>query len=290
MRALLLLALWAGALSAQDVDRDRLERLKKIAPELLGRAYLVNENTLQMLGMARQGATLQLAGDDSMVTVTPANVDVVTADYERRRATYATAIRARGFASLAGEYEIARSRCPEARGGRPVLTTLTQQEFVVALDGGQGGGGVVVEKTLVMGQGEESDGSYRSGAIGDRKVELRPFERGCSTMMVRYQRPNARLERPEQLIGKWEGRWDGQFGVRFTVTPSDSGYTVLYEWQEYQGGEYQSFTTGFHPTSKSAIRGGPFEIFAEVDGEYGARAVGVFGQIRTTKLKRVAGP
>ena len=266
------------SLTAQD-------RFKTIAPELLGRAYLVNENTLRMIEMARQGATVKLSGDDTL-TVTAANVDSVSAEYEKRRAAYAAAIRARGFKRIAGEYEIALSRCPEASRLGPTLTTLSQREFVVALD--EDLAGVVVEQTLVFGQGEESDPSYRSGAVGDRKTELRPFAgKGCATLLTRYQRPNVRLERPEQIIGRWEGKWDEQFGVRFTITPTDSGYTVVYEWQERQGGEYQSLTVPFYASSKNSIRGGPIVITLDGDG---ARAVGNFMQTRTAKLKRAGGP
>jgi hypothetical protein len=265
-----------ASLTAQD-------RFRTIAPELLGRAYLVNENTLRMIDMARQGATVKLSGDDT-VTVTTANVDSVSAEYAKRRTAYAAAIRARGFAQIAGEYEIERSRCSEASRGGPILTMLSQREFVVVLD--EDLAGVIVEKTLVFGQGEESDDSYRSGPVGDQKFELRPFEgKGCSTVLTRYTRPNVRHERPEQLTGRWEGKWDEQFGVRFTITPSDSGYTVLYEWQEYQGGAYQSYTAPFHVSSKNSIRGGPFVITLEGTG---ARAVGNFMQTRRAKLKRPA--
>ena len=277
------------ALSAQDVDRDRLERFKRIPAEELGRAYLINQNTLQLLAMARQGATLHLSGEDSARTVTGTNADTVAAEYERRRATYAAAIRARGFKSVAGEYEIALARCPAASKLGAVLVTLTQQEFTVSFP--WGGGGVVVEGTLVVGEGDGSDGSYRSGAIGERKTELRPFQGGgCSSVMTPYRRPDVRLEQPESLIGSWEGLWDNEFGVRFTITPTDSGYTVRYEWQERPGGAYHTETYAFHPSSKRSIRGGPMEIVAERNGEYAARAVGHFNQTRTAKLKRVGGP
>lgn len=276
------------ALSAQDVDHDRLERFKRIPAEELGRAYLINENTLHLLAMARQGVTLHLSGDDSARTVTSANADSVAAEYERRRATYAAAIRARGFKAIAGEYEITLARCPAASKVGAVLVTLTQREFIVDLP--WGAGGVVVEGTLVVGEGDGSDGSYRSGAIGERKTELRPFQGGgCGSVLTPYRRPDVRLERPESLIGSWEGRWDEEFGVRFTITPTDSGYTVRYEWQEYRGGAYQTETYAFHPSSKRSIRGGPMEIVAERDREYGARVVGHFVKTRTAKLKRVSG-
>ncbi|HXO85311.1 MAG TPA: hypothetical protein VN803_07280 [Gemmatimonadales bacterium] len=282
---LLLVCACAGPLAAQEPDRDRVERFKTIPAELLGRAYLVNENTLRMIEMARQGATVKLMGNDS-ATVTTASVDSAAAEYLMRRATYAAAIRARGFAQISGEYEIERSRCPAASRSGPVLATLSQQEFVVTVD--ETPAGVVVEKTLVIGQGDESDDSYRHGRVGDRKSELRPFEgKGCATVLARYQRPTVALERPEQLIGTWEGKWDDEFGVRFTITPTDSGYTVLYEWQEYQGRDYQSMTMPFHPSSKSAIRGGAIVITAQ-GGEYGARAVGNFVQTRSARLKKVA--
>lgn len=282
-------------LAAQQPDRERLDRLKTIAPGLLGRAYLINENTLQLIAMARQGVSVQLAGEDSILTVTPANVDTVTAEYERRRATYAAAIRARGFTPVAGEYELTQARCPAASapGAAGALVTLTQREFVVSFDGVEAG--VVVERTLVTGQGDGSDGAHRSGAISGSKIELRPFDEsqergggGCSAVLTKYRRLDVRLERPERLIGSWEGRWDGEFGVRFTITPSASGYTVRYEWQEYQGGAFDTLTVQFHPASRHSIRGGSLQIFALVDGEYGARAVGYFGRNRTTKLKRVA--
>lgn len=284
----LLVCVGAGSLAAQEPppDLERVARFRTIPAELLGRAYLVNENTLRMIEMARQGATVKLMGDDS-ATVTTASVDSAAAEYLMRRATYAAAIRARGFAQIAGEYEIERSRCPEAARGGPVLATLSQREFVVTMD--EEPAGVIVERTLVLGQGDESDDSYRHGSVGDRKSELRPFEgKGCATMLTRYQRPNVTLARPEQLIGKWEGKWDDEFGVRFTITPTDSGYSVVYEWQEYPGGKYQSSTMPFHPSSKNAIRGGAIVITAQ-DGEYGARAVGNFVQTRSAKLKKVAG-
>ena len=274
----LLLCACAGSLAAQ-------ERLRTIPPELLGRAYLVNESTLRTIDMARQGATVHLLEGDT-VTVTATNVDSVSAEYEKRRATYAAAIRARGFANIAGEYEIELSRCSEASRGGPVLTSLSQREFVVMLD--EDLAGVIVEKTLVFGQGPESDGSYRSGPVTGGKFELRPFVgKGCATLLTRYQRPNVRLERPEQLTGRWEGKWDEVWGVRFTITPSDSGYTALYEWQEQEGGAYQRMTMPFHPSAKNAIRGGAIVI--TVDGN-GARAVGNFMQVRRAKLKRMAGP
>lgn len=259
------------------------ERLRTIAPELLGRAYLVNESTLRMIEMARQGATVHLSGDDTL-TVTTANVDSVGAEYEKRRATYAAAIRARGFARIDGEYEVELSRCPEAWRGGPILTALSQREFIVSLD--EDVAGVIVEKTLVFGQGAEGDASYRSGLIGDRTFELRPFGgKGCATRLTRYQRPNVRLEHPERLTGRWEGKWDETFGVRLTITPNDSegGYIVVYEWQEQQGGAYQSMTFPFYPSAKNAIRGGAIVI--TVDGD-GARAVGNFMQVRRAKLKR----
>lgn len=281
-------------LAAQQPDQERLERLKTIAPALLGRAYLINENTLQLIAMARQGVSVQLAGEDSVLTVTPANVDTVNAEYERRRATYAAAIRARGFTPVAGEYELTQARCPAATpaGAGAAIVTLAQREFVVSFDGVEAG--VVVERTLVTGQGDGSDGTHRSGSIGGSKIELRPFDhngqsggRGCSAVLTRYRRPDVRLERPERLIGSWEGRWDGEFGVRFTITPAGNGYTVRYEWQEYQGGAFDTLTVAFHPASKHSIRGGSLQIFAVVDGEFGARAAGYFGRTRTTKLKRL---
>jgi hypothetical protein len=276
----------APALTAQ-------EPLTRIAPSLLGRAYLINENALQLVALARQGANVRLSGEDSILEVTAANVEAVTAEYERRRETYAAAIRARGFTPVAGEYEVALAHCPEASGA--ALITLTQQEFVVEGDGR----GVVVERTLVVGQGDGSDGAYRSGSVGGSKIELRPFEgsgrggergAGCSVVLTPYRRPHVRLERPERLIGSWEGRWDGEFGVRFTITPSGSGYSVLYEWQEYQGAPFDTLTVPCHPSSKDAIRGGSLRIIVEEGGEYGARAVGQFGRTRTARLKRVAGP
>jgi hypothetical protein len=284
----------AVMLASQQPDRERLERLKTIAPGLLGRAYLINENTLQLIAMARQGASVQLAGEDSTLIVTAANVDAVTTEYEGRRVTYAAAIRARRFASVAGEYELSQARCPAASvtGGGAALVTLTQREFVVSFDGVEAG--VVVERTLVTGQGDGSDGTHSSGSIGGNKIELRPFGEtggnGCSAVLTRYRRPDVRLERPERLIGSWEGSWDGEFGVRFTITPSAGGYRVRYEWQEYQGGAFDTLTVQFHPASKHSIRGGSLQIFAEVDGEYGARAVGYFARTRMTKLKRVTGP
>lgn len=274
------------ALSAQDVDRDRLEQFKRIPAEMLGRAYLINENTMQLLAMVRQGATLHLSGEDSGRAVTRVNVDTVAAEYERRRATYAAAIRARGFKSIAGEYEIAAARCPAASKTGAVLVTLVQQEFIVSFP--WGGKGVVVEGTFVTGEGDGSDGSYRSGSIGERKTELRPFQGGgCRTVLTSYRRPDVRLEQPESLIGSWEGRWDGEFAVRFTITPTDSGYAVRYEWQEYHGAAFQTESYAFHASSKVSIRGGPFVITVERDG---ARAVGHVGQTRTALLTRVAGP
>ena len=276
--------------AAQETDRARAERLKTIAPGLLGRAYLINENTLGLIAMARQGANVRLADDDSVLEVTAANVDAVTAAYERRRDTYAAAIRARGAAAVAGEYEIGWARCPAASAGKGgALIAITQQNFIATIDGG--GTAVVVERTLVVGQGDGSDGGYRSGPVGDGKIELRPFaESGggsCSIALTPYRRPQVRLERPERLVGSWEGLWNGEFGVRFTITPSGSGYTVVYEWQEHKGGEFQTLTVACHPSSRHAIRGGSLEITAEPEGEYGARAVGYFDKTRTARLKRV---
>jgi len=230
---------------------------------------------------------VRLSGEDSVRIVTPLNVDAVSAEYEGRRATYAAAIRARGFASLAGEYEISSRRCSEWSGVS--LITLTQEEFVVRFLGITGG--VVVERTLVTGGGDANDGSYLSGTIGGSTIELRPIEgRGCGSLLTPYRRPDVRLEQPESLIGSWEGLWDGEFGVRFTITPSDSGYTVRYEWQDHAGGAYHVATASFHPSSKRSIRGAAIEITVEQDGEYGARAVGQFVKTRTAKLKRVSGP
>lgn len=275
------------ALAAQEVDRERLERLKTVAPALLGRAYLINENTLQVIGMARQGATVHLSGEDSLLIVTAATADSVAAEFERRRATYAAAIRARGFVTVAGEYELT-TRCPAAPGIGPILVPVTQDGFQVSFAGTPVG--IVVERTLVTGQGDGSDDAYRSGPVGDGKIATRQFSgRGCETMLTRYRRPDVRLEHPEDLLGTWEGLWDGQFGVRFTITPSDSGYAVHYEWQEYAGGPFEAEDWAFHPVSRRSIRGGPFEISIERDGEYGARAVGRFARTRTARLKRVAG-
>ncbi len=273
-------ALAAVPLTAQHVDSQRLAGLKTIPAELLARAYLVNEYTLGLLAMVRQGATLQSI-DDSM-RVDASNADSATREHETRRATYAAAIRARGFANVSGEYEVSAQECPQGSGA--VLATLDQDEFRLSLyDGAMQG--VIVERTIVFGEGPESGGFYTFGTFDGDRARLQPFEGdGCRSLLARYRPPDVRLKDPELWLGTWEGRWDDIWDVRFTITAQDSGFMVTYEHREHKGGPFQAESGRFHPVSPNAIRGGPIVI--TLTGKRKAEATGAFGQRRVAQLRR----
>lgn len=281
----------------QESAEQRIARLKTMPAEELARAYLGNEYTLRLIDMARQGATLHLQGADSIQVVTAATADSVAAEYQRRRETYAAVIRARGFKTLTGPHVLSLKKPCDENGFFGVQPR--QNEFRVTLvlrhDMGQDEmSGVVVEETLVMGDGNP-DGGYLKARVRGEKIELTPVGRSGCTMVLTpgtrdRQRPSVRIDRPERLLGTWQGKWDGEFDVRFTISPSGDGYQVLYEWQEYQGGSFAADTFLAYPSSAGAIRSefGTFEILVEGAGTPQATAVGHFGpRTRRAKLTQV---
>jgi hypothetical protein len=281
--ALVLCGALTSAAASQEPDRGRLEPLHRIRPELLARAYLVNEYTLGLIDMARQGATVELQAADSSLTVTAANAGSMDEEYERRRAAYAAAIEARGFTRIAGEFELATAGCGAPFG--PMLLEVRQAGFVVTL--GEGVTGIVVEQTLVLGQGSESEGTYSHGEVRDDGIELRRFDQpDCQLTLSRYRRPDVQLADPAAMLGTWEGQWDGQWDVRFTITPADGGYSVRYEWREVPGAEYSSMTHAAHAASPTSIRFEAIVLTLEPRAEDGATAVGSFAGKRTARLRR----
>jgi hypothetical protein len=254
---------------------------------------LVNEYYLSLMEWARKGAKVVLYEGDSAHEVDSTNVDSKTAELEQRRATYAAAIHARGFAQVGGEYEIRSTECAKKTG--PILVNLLQGDFEVFADSasvGQEGNdprvGVVVESTLVFGAGAESS-DYRHGATGGKTIKLKPFQEGvCPTLITRYQPPRVELANPEELAGTWEGMWDETYRVRFTISQSDGSYLVRYEHQEHAGGEMLTETYRAHASSKSSIRFGAMEINLKRKGDYGATAVGRFGPERKAGLRRIS--
>jgi hypothetical protein len=272
---------------AQVEDATRVANVQDASPELLGRAYLWNEYALGLMDMARQGAQVVLFDEGSTHQVDSTNVDDMTAELERRRAMYAGAINGRGFAQVGGEYE-ARQTTGCAPKTKPILVSLQQRDFEVFTLGERLG--VVVERTVVFGGGPELAG-YLHGEAGAETIELRSFrEGGCGTLWTRYEPPPIKLADPEVWVGTWEGRWDNTWRVRFTISRSEVGYSVLYEHEEQVGGAMESETYPAHPSSKNSIRFGAMEIKLDRKGGDGATVVGRFGPDRTAKLRRLSNP
>ena len=280
MLALAMLALAGSASLMQETAEQRLARLKTAPAVDLARAYLANEYTLTMIGMARQGATVHLDGG---VEVTAATADSVAAEYQHRKETYASVIRARGSRAVSGPH-IMRLKKPCDEAGFFAVTPR-QDEFRITLvlrhDMGQDEfSGVVVEDVLMLHGDDPLDPPH--GRVRGDKVELATRAGRCAMVLARGTgdpRPAARLEQPDRLPGTWEGKWDGQFGVRFTIAPADSGYTVVYEWQEYEGGAFAADTFRAYPSSGRSVRSvfGTFEIDFEWTETPQANAVGHFG-------------
>jgi hypothetical protein len=96
------------------------------------------------------------------------------------------------------------------------------------------------------------------------------------------------LGAPENIdpVGVWEGRWDKEWLVRFTITKMDNGkYKVVYEHEENVGGSL-SKTSGELPAMKNGVI-----TYGKIDIEFknGKEAIakGNFVTPRTADLKKV---
>lgn len=291
MLALTAAVLLTGAfLQGEETPAQRAARLKRIPAADLAAAYLANEYTLTMIGMARQGATVQLDGG---VVVTAATADSVAAEYQQRQETYASVIRARAARTLTGPYTLRfKQPCDEAGF---FAVEPRQNDFRITLRLRHDMGldelsGVLVEDVLMLTGDDPTDNPH--GRVRDDKIELAGRNRGRCTMVLARgaaSRPAgapARLEQPESVLGLWEGKWDGQFGVRFTISRMSDGYQVLYEWQEYEGGAFAADTFQAYASSGRSLRSefGTFDISFEAGPTPQANAVGHFG-LRTRRAR-----
>lgn len=69
--AFLAVAVTAAPGIGQQPDPARVAQLRTIRAELLGRAYLVNENTLRLIAVARQGVNVMLSDGDATARSSP---------------------------------------------------------------------------------------------------------------------------------------------------------------------------------------------------------------------------
>jgi hypothetical protein len=291
MLAVAVLVLASSASLFQETDEQRLARLRTIPAVDLARAYLANEYVLRMIDMARQGATVHLDGG---VVVTAATADSVATEYQRRKDTYASVMRARGSRTLAGPHTMRLKKPCDEAGFFAVVPR--QEEFRITLvlrhDMGQDElTGLMVEDVLMI-NGDDPADSPQGRVRGD-KVELATRQGRCAMVLSRggaEARPSARLEQPGRVAGTWEGKWDNEFGVRFTIVPADGGYRVFYEWQEYEGGAFAADTFRAYASAARAISSefGTFEITFDWGATPSAAAVGHFGpRTRRARLAQV---
>jgi hypothetical protein len=280
MLALAVLVLAGAAGQVQETDERRLARLRTIPAADLARAYLANEYTLNMIGLARQGATVHLEGG---VEVTAATADSVAIEYQHRKEIYASVMRARGSRPFSGPHTMRLKKPCDEAGFFAVVPRQEGFRVTLVLRHDMGRDeltGVVVEDVLMI-QGDDPTDPPHGRLRGD-KFEVGNRRGRCPMVLSRgagETRGTARLEQPDRVAGTWEGQWDNEFGVRFTIAPADSGYRVFYEWQEYSGGAFAADTFRAYPSGGRAIRSefGTFELTFDWAATPTAAAVGHFG-------------
>ncbi len=175
---------------SQEADAQLRETVRSAPPENLAGAYLTNENTLELIGLAGiTNVNFFLGG----VRVTADNIKSLQADHERRRDIYSAGILSRGFTQIAGRYSAQGQEgqpCAATKEA-PYIVELKQQSFKIELfpPGAANDDaipGVVVEKTLVTGEGEFSPDNYMIGVIAGDRITVRLFSgSGCPTVLTR---------------------------------------------------------------------------------------------------------
>jgi hypothetical protein len=94
--------------------------------------------------------------------------------------------------------------------------------------------------------------------------------------------------KPEDFVGKWQGKWSGFFLVQFTITqdPKSKELSVVYEWEEVAGKPLQKETCDAKLDGNTLRVGKAIEITLSPKDANKGRALGRFANPRTADLTR----
>ena len=104
----------------------------------------------------------------------------------------------------------------------------------------------------------------------------------------------------EDFLGVWEGAWDENWGVRFTVTPQDesgkeggddklTAVEVVYEWEEHKGQPWQR-REYVGRMEEGVLKFSGIELYRDPDDADRCTAIGRFSHERSAALTLVPDP
>ncbi len=91
----------------------------------------------------------------------------------------------------------------------------------------------------------------------------------------------------EELEGKWVGKWDDKYGLKFEITRKGEEFDVTYFIEEDLGKPYKELHFKGEPINRNSMKAGKILFVVSLETKNQVTAVGMFDPgTRISKIKR----